>query len=407
MKPRFHWSILPEKAQEHIEGFSRNITSCQNEVGTLGTKDEEVTAEMDKGSMVADSFRSEKECCAELALVWKQAKEGKGNYYEVDGYLFRRDKILGESIGQLGLSSNVKKFCESCKECQLTRSVRIKDRSPITPVARSELPFQVVNMDLIGPIDPPSSKGHTYILCLVDQHTRWGEARPVTSLSAEGLPSEAEEENCDLIVLDDMMNDVTSEISQMFTMGSHHKKYSIILITQNLFPRVKSMRDISLNAHYIILFRNNRDVSQAACFGRQAFPGRGKFFMDSYKKATEEPFSYLLVDVHPRSPEVQRLPAASPAQRKAILKSATDDQIKTLCEICDNLLSGNIPTKKIKKLCSYKRVIRLLANRSVPISRKRKLFTTNRQVGGFLPLILPGVLSLLGGIAGKAIGKRI
>ncbi|GFV56776.1 CCHC-type domain-containing protein [Trichonephila clavipes] len=37
-----------------------------------------------------------------------------------------------------GLSSNVKKFCESCKECQLTRSVRIKDRSPITPVARSK-----------------------------------------------------------------------------------------------------------------------------------------------------------------------------------------------------------------------------------------------------------------------------
>ncbi|GFU79577.1 retrovirus-related Pol polyprotein from transposon opus [Trichonephila clavipes] len=81
-----------------------------------------------------------------------------------------------------GLRSDVKKFCESCKECQLTRSVRIKDRSPITPVARPELPFQVVNMDLIGPTDPPSSKGHTYILCLVDQHTRWGEAMPVTSL---------------------------------------------------------------------------------------------------------------------------------------------------------------------------------------------------------------------------------
>ncbi|GFU55244.1 retrovirus-related Pol polyprotein from transposon opus [Trichonephila clavipes] len=216
--------ILPEKAQEHIEDSQRNITSCRNEMGTLGTKDEEVTAEMDKGIMVADSFRSEQECCAELALVWKHAKEGKGNYYEVDGYLFHRDKILGESIGQLvipkcrrtevlrlahtsvfsthmgpkktierikysffweGLRADVKKFCESCKECQLTRSVRIKDRSPITPVARSELPFQVVNMDLIGPIDPPSSKGHTYILCLVDQHTRWGEARPVTSLSAK------------------------------------------------------------------------------------------------------------------------------------------------------------------------------------------------------------------------------
>ncbi|GFV43485.1 retrovirus-related Pol polyprotein from transposon opus [Trichonephila clavipes] len=204
--------ILPEKAQEHIEDSQRNITSCRNEVGTLGTKDEEVTAEMDKGIMVADSFRSEQECCAELALVWKYAKEGKGNYYEVDGYLFRRDKILGESIGQLviqkcrrtevlklahtsvfsshmgpkktierikysffwdGLRADVKKFCESCKECQLTRS------------ARPELPFHVVNMDLIGPIDPPSSKGHKFILCLVDQHTRWGEAVPLTSLSAK------------------------------------------------------------------------------------------------------------------------------------------------------------------------------------------------------------------------------
>ncbi|GFX76287.1 retrovirus-related Pol polyprotein from transposon opus [Trichonephila clavipes] len=171
--------ILPEKAQEHIEDSQRNITSRRNEVGTLGTKDEEVTAEM-------DSFRSEQECCAELALAWNDAKEGKGNYYEVDGYLFRRDKILGESIGQLeGLRADVKKFCESCKECQLTRSVRIKDRSSSTPVARPELPFQVVNMDLIGPIDPPSSKGHTYILCLVDQHTRWGEAMLVTSLRAK------------------------------------------------------------------------------------------------------------------------------------------------------------------------------------------------------------------------------
>ncbi|GFT62233.1 hypothetical protein TNCV_1701221 [Trichonephila clavipes] len=38
-------SILPEKAQEHIEDSQRNITSCRNEVGTLGTKEEEVTAE--------------------------------------------------------------------------------------------------------------------------------------------------------------------------------------------------------------------------------------------------------------------------------------------------------------------------------------------------------------------------
>ncbi|GFT34515.1 retrovirus-related Pol polyprotein from transposon opus [Trichonephila clavipes] len=177
--------ILPEKAQGNIEDCQRNITSCRNEVGTLGTKDEEVTAEMDKRSMVADNFRSEQECCAELALAWKHAKEGKGNYYEVDGYLFHRDKVLGESIVQLGLRIDVKKFCETCNECQLTRSVRIKDRSPITPVARPKLLFQVVKMDMIGPTDPPSSKEEKYILCLVDLHTRWGEAVSLTSLSAK------------------------------------------------------------------------------------------------------------------------------------------------------------------------------------------------------------------------------
>ncbi|GFV73734.1 hypothetical protein TNCV_3374321 [Trichonephila clavipes] len=94
MKPRFRRVFCQRKHRSTLRILKRNITSCRNEVGTLGTKDEEVTAEMDKGIMVADSFRSEQECCAELALVWKYAKEGKGNYYEVDGYLFRRDKIL-------------------------------------------------------------------------------------------------------------------------------------------------------------------------------------------------------------------------------------------------------------------------------------------------------------------------
>ncbi|GFX76221.1 retrovirus-related Pol polyprotein from transposon opus [Trichonephila clavipes] len=91
-----------------------------------------------------------------------------------------------------GLRADVKKFCESCKECHLThtRTVWVKDRSSITPVARPALPFQVVNMDLIGLIDPPSAKGHKYILSLVYRHTRWGEAVPLTSLSAKGVPKE-------------------------------------------------------------------------------------------------------------------------------------------------------------------------------------------------------------------------
>ncbi|XP_055932231.1 uncharacterized protein K02A2.6-like [Argiope bruennichi] len=76
-------------------------------------------------------------------------------------------------------------FCQQCKECQLAKRINQKDRVPITPVARPELPFQVVNIDIIGPIDPPSAKGHRYILYLVDEHTRWAEVVPLTSLAAK------------------------------------------------------------------------------------------------------------------------------------------------------------------------------------------------------------------------------
>ncbi|GFU74862.1 uncharacterized protein TNCV_4961901 [Trichonephila clavipes] len=98
------------------------------------------------------------------------------------------------------------------------------------------------------------------------------------------------------------------------------------------------------------------------------------------------------------------LSSANPQQRNAILKSAANEQIKTLCVICQNVLEGNVSKPKFRQLCRYKKVIRQLADRNIPIARKGK-FLTN-QTGGFLPLV-PAVLSLVGGLVGKAIGKRI
>ena len=39
------------------------------------------------------------------------------------------------------------------------------DRVPITFVTRADVPFQVMNMDCIGPLDPPSAQG-TSIVCV-------------------------------------------------------------------------------------------------------------------------------------------------------------------------------------------------------------------------------------------------
>ncbi|GFV51563.1 integrase_H2C2 domain-containing protein [Trichonephila clavipes] len=101
MKPRFRRVFCQRKHRSTLRILKGILLHVGMKWEHWVLRMRRVTAEMDKGIMVADSFRSEQECCAELALVWKYAKEGKGNYYEVDGYLFRRDKILGESIGQL------------------------------------------------------------------------------------------------------------------------------------------------------------------------------------------------------------------------------------------------------------------------------------------------------------------
>ncbi|GFS73234.1 uncharacterized protein TNCV_4571541 [Trichonephila clavipes] len=162
-----------------------------------------------------------------------------------------------------------------------------------------------------------------------------------------GLPRA--DEKFDLLILDDLMNNLTSEISQMFTVESHHKNFSVILITQNLFPRVKVARDISLNAHYIILFRNNRDQSQIACFGRQVFPDRSKFFMDAYKKATAEKYQFLLVDCFPTTDEEQRLRQSIFPDQKVLIgflsqkKNESNPTTRALvtCFIC-----GESSTKK-------------------------------------------------------------
>ncbi|GFY11015.1 retrovirus-related Pol polyprotein from transposon opus [Trichonephila clavipes] len=76
----------------------------------------------------------------------------------------------------------IKAYCSSCHGCQLRKIIHSVDKILIIPVSRPELPFQVVNVDFTGPVDPVSSQGHKYILCLMDHYSRWPEAIPLKSL---------------------------------------------------------------------------------------------------------------------------------------------------------------------------------------------------------------------------------
>ncbi|KAJ8677278.1 hypothetical protein QAD02_013065 [Eretmocerus hayati] len=111
----------------------------------------------------------------------------------------------------------------------------------------------------------------------------------------EGLP-EMSDYTCDprpkFLIVDDLMHESSSSdsLASLFTKGSHHRGLSIIYITQNIHHQGKGQRDISLNAHYIVICRNLRDRSQIQHLSRQLMPEIPKFLQEAYWNATSRPY---------------------------------------------------------------------------------------------------------------------
>ena len=66
------------------------------------------------------------------------------------------------------------------------------------------------------------------------------------------------------------------------------------------------MRTISLNSHYMILFKNPRDAGQFSILARQMYSSGFKFAEEAYRDATERPFGYLFVELKPQQGERYR-----------------------------------------------------------------------------------------------------
>ena len=110
-----------------------------------------------------------------------------------------------------------------------------------------------------------------------------------------------------LLILDDMMQEMKSDkrLAQIFTRGCHHWSLSCVHIIQNLF--FDGLRTSRINAQYLIIMKNPADKLQAVSLGKQLFPKKLQYFLDSYQDATSKPYGYLLVDVSPLTEEQCRL----------------------------------------------------------------------------------------------------
>ena len=82
-----------------------------------------------------------------------------------------------------------------------------------------------------------------------------------------------------------------NRIVNLFTKGSHHRNLNVIYIVQNLFHQGKGNRSISLNSHYLVLFRNPRDKLQSLTLDKQMHPSETAWFI---KEAVRTPYGYRL-----------------------------------------------------------------------------------------------------------------
>nr|XP_050025119.1 uncharacterized protein LOC126519867 [Dermacentor andersoni] len=205
-----------------------NPVSVASKADALHSNEEGAQEESNRSSDTvkgdAGTLREEQKSDATLSRAWKNAEEGKGGMIVIDGLLYHRDHVLGQPVKQLvlpttrraevlslahescwgghlgcrktrariklsffwpGVEKDVQAFCNSCHGCQIRADKRQSDRVPITPLVRPQYPFQKVNLDVIGPIDPPSSRGHRYALCIIDLCSRWPEVVCLTSLTAK------------------------------------------------------------------------------------------------------------------------------------------------------------------------------------------------------------------------------
>lgn len=112
-----------------------------------------------------------------------------------------------------------------------------------------------------------------------------------------------------ILIFDDLMMaaENSTELLHLMTIGCHHFSISVIHILHNCFNKGKVMRSASLNCHYFILFRNYRDQLQVQALGKQIFPGKLKYFMDAYNRATLVKFRPLIIDLNPHTDKTYQL----------------------------------------------------------------------------------------------------
>lgn len=83
------------------------------------------------------------------------------------------------------ISQDVQRFCRECVQCQ-TATKRGPPKAPLSPLPIIEHPFERIAMDFVGPL-PRTTRGHRFLLVIVDYATRYPDAIPLRGMQVSGV----------------------------------------------------------------------------------------------------------------------------------------------------------------------------------------------------------------------------
>lgn len=104
-------------------------------------------------------------------------------------------------------------------------------------------------------------------------------------------------------------------------------------------------------------------------------------------------------------PELKRLNRLLEKDRRRYLKTCSGPFVDCLCECVKNVLKGRVQLKpkQLEQLRPHKKLLRKLPSRKTPRTERRRIL----QKGGFLPAILPPIISAVGSLFGPILGRLI
>ena len=82
-----------------------------------------------------------------------------------------------------GMGQHVEEYVRNCHECQRLKP-RHEFKAPLGDVMEPTRPWEVVAIDICGPF-PTTSNKNRYLLTFLDHLTKYAEAIPITSMTAE------------------------------------------------------------------------------------------------------------------------------------------------------------------------------------------------------------------------------